>query len=131
MAARKLAAAVALDARATVRVGFLRDATGAQPGKFVSVDDEGVSALVVSFAGIVHDWYQQKKISGRLLDRGAVSTEVVRFADVQAFVILKALALDPRMANKDAADLIHVLRYAGEIEEIAAFRRTGIIRQTP
>lgn len=43
----------------------------------------------------------------------------MRFADVPAFVILKALALDDRLENKDAADLIHVLRYAGKIDEVA------------
>jgi molybdopterin-guanine dinucleotide biosynthesis protein len=42
----------------------------------------------------------------------------VRFANVTAFVVLKALAFDQRAENKDAADLIHVLRYAnaGNVE---------------
>lgn len=102
-----------------VLIEFLRDAGDGQPGRAVSVDGERVSALSVRFAGIVHDWFEQREISGRLLDGGGISTELVRFADVPAFVILKALALDDRHENKDAADLVHVLRYAGTIEEVA------------
>ncbi|MBA9902471.1 MULTISPECIES: hypothetical protein [Burkholderia] len=102
-----------------VLVEFLRDAGDAQPGKPVNVDGERVSALAVKYAGIVHEWFQEREITGKLLDGGGISTELVRFADVPAFVILKALALDDRMENKDAADLIHVLRYAGKIDEVA------------
>lgn len=108
-----------VDEHTYVLIEFLRDAGDEQPGKPVSVDGESVSALTVKFAGIVHDWYQEREISGRLLDGRGISTETVRFADVPAFVILKALALDDRQENKDAADLIHVLRYAGSIEDVA------------
>lgn len=108
-----------VDAHTFVLIEFLRDAGDGQPGRPVSVDGERVSALAVRFAGIVHDWFCEREISGQLLDGGGVSTELVRFADVPAFVILKALALDDRHENKDAADLIHVLRYAGTIEEVA------------
>lgn len=47
-----------------------------------------------------------------------ISTEIARFADVPAFIVLKALALDDRTENKDAVDLIHVLRYAGAIDQV-------------
>jgi hypothetical protein len=107
-----------VDEHMSVLVEFLRDAGDAQPGRAVSVDGERVSALAVKYAGIVHDWFQEREVTGHLLDGGGISTEVVRFADVPAFVILKALALDDRMENKDAADLIHVLRYAGTIGEV-------------
>ncbi|WP_295993081.1 hypothetical protein [Rugamonas sp.] len=36
-----------------------------------------------------------------------------------SFVILKAIAFDQRAENKDAGDLIHVLRYAGTPEQVA------------
>lgn len=107
-----------VDEHTYVLIEFLRDAGNGQPGKPVSVDGERVSALSVRFAGIVHDWFQEREISGQLLDGGGISTELVRFADVPAFVILKALALDDRQENKDAADLVHVLRHSGTIEEI-------------
>ncbi len=44
----------------------------------------------------------------------------MRFADVPAFVILKALALDQRQERKDAADLIHVIQYSGSVKDVAA-----------
>jgi hypothetical protein len=110
---------IAVEKHTSVVVEFLRDAGDKQPGKAVSVDGEEVSALTIRFAGIVHDWYQEREISGDLLNGKGISTETVRFADVPAFVILKVLALDDRKESKDAADLIHVLRYAGSIEEVA------------
>jgi hypothetical protein len=108
-----------VDEHTHILIEFLRDAGDGQPGKVVSVDGERVSALSVRFAGIVHDWFEARVISGKLLDGGGLSVETLRFADVPAFVILKALALDDRQENKDAADLIHVLRYAGTLEHVA------------
>lgn len=109
-----------VDEHTHILIEFLRDAGDGQPGRVVSVDGERVSALSVRFAGIVHDWFETREISGELLDGGGLSVETLRFADVPAFVILKALALDDRQENKDAADLIHVLRYAGTLEQVAA-----------
>jgi len=103
-----------------VVVELLRDAGGEVPGRAISVDGERVSALTIKHAQIVHDWYQEKEVSAQLLDGGGLSVDIVRFADVPAFVILKALALDQRRERKDAADLIHVLKYSGSIEEVAA-----------
>ncbi|KAF7963793.1 hypothetical protein AWV80_05775 [Cupriavidus sp. UYMU48A] len=108
-----------VDEHMHVLVEFLRDAGTDRPGKPVTVDGERVSALAVQYGGIVHDWYGERKVTARLLDGGGISSEVVRFADVPAFVILKALALDDRMENKDAGDLIHVIRYAGTLDEVA------------
>lgn len=107
-----------VDEHTHVLVEFLRDAGTDQPGKPVTVDGERVSALV-TFGGVVHDWYGERKVTGQLLDGGGISTEEVRFADVPAFVILKALALADRMGNKDAGDLIHVLQYGGTIDAVA------------
>lgn len=103
-----------------VVVELLRDAGDEAPGRSVNVDGERVSALTIKHARIVHDWYQEMEISAELLDGDGVSVDVVRFADVPAFVILKALALDQRRERKDAADLIHVVRYSGSVEEVAA-----------
>ncbi|MBK4999393.1 hypothetical protein IAE37_001669 [Pseudomonas sp. S31] len=108
-----------VDEHIEVVVELLRDAGDEQPGKAVNVSGEQVSALTIKHARIVHDWYQEKVIGAALLDDEAVSVDVVRFADVPAFVILKAIALDQRQENKDAADLIHVLRYAGSLDEVA------------
>lgn len=103
-----------------VVVELLRDAGDQQPGKAISVSGEEVSALAIKHAGIVHDWYQQREVGAQLLDGAGLSVDIVRYADVPAFVILKALALDQRQERKDAADLIHVVRYGGSIKHVAA-----------
>ncbi|OEC54316.1 hypothetical protein [Pseudomonas sp. AP42] len=108
-----------VDEHIEVVVELLRDAGDEQPGKAVSVSGEHVSALTIKHARIVHDWYQEREVGAQLLDGGGVSVDTVRFADVPAFVILKAIALDQRQENKDAADLIHVVRYTGSLESVA------------
>ncbi len=103
-----------------VLVEFLRDADEKLPsGKVAAVDGEDISALAIKHAGIVHRWFAEKEITAELLDGGGKATETVRFADVTAFLVLKALAFDDRAENKDAADLVHVMRYAGTPEWVA------------
>lgn len=102
-----------------VVVELLRDAGEDHPGRAISINDEEVSALCIKHAGITADWYCEKQVTAELLDGQGVSTETFRFADVPAFVILKALAMDQRQEPKDAADLIHVIRYSGTLDEVA------------
>lgn len=102
-----------------VLVEFLRGATDEFPPKgIIPLDGEGVSALAVQHADIVHDWYESKEIQAEMLGDRGISIETVHFADAPAFIILKALALDSRVENKDAGDLIHVMRYAGSLDEV-------------
>lgn len=93
--------------REYVLVEFLRDASEEPGGKVSAVDGEGISALAIKHAGIVHGWFAEKEITAELLDGGGKATETVRFADVTAFLVLKSLAFDDRAENKDAADLVH------------------------
>lgn len=103
-----------------VLIEFLSDSVdGAKRPKQVALAGEGVSTMAIPHAGIVHDWYITYELTGQPLD-GGVLTRKVHVADVAAFVILKALALNNRYAPKDAADLIHVMQYAGNIEDVAA-----------
>ena len=120
-----------VDEHMHVVIEFLQDAGEANPGRPVSIDGERVSALTVQYVGIVHDWYQERVVTAELLDGAGTSTETVRFADVPAFIILKALALDDRHENKDAADLIHVLRYAGTPEKLRNVRGPGTVGLHP
>jgi hypothetical protein len=104
-----------------VVVEFLRDANEALPAGSVStVEDEKISALAIRHAGIEHEWFSEREITAELLDGGGVATETVRFADVVGFIVLKAIAYDERHENKDAADLVHVMRYAGDLGWVAA-----------
>jgi hypothetical protein len=105
---------------AYVLVEFLQGALGKKPGSQIPIDGEKVAALAIPHAEITHNWYCERQITADLLDGRGVAVEVIRFADVVAFIILKALAFDNRNQPKDAADLIHVMRYAGTVNEVAA-----------
>ena len=103
-----------------VMIEFLRDsAEELGGGTLAAVEGEGISALAIDHLGIVQDWYLEKEIHADLLDGKGIATETVRFADLPAFIALKAFAFDDRAENKDAADLVHVMRYAGPIEQVA------------
>ncbi len=103
-----------------VMVEFLQDsAEELEGGALAAVQGEGISALAIDHLGIVQDWYLEKEITADLLDDKGIATETVRYADLPAFIALKAFAFDDRAENKDAADLLHVMRYAGPIEQVA------------
>lgn len=103
----------------SVVVDFLHNAADkSQEGKPTSIEDEKVSALGIRHAGVVHNWYCERKVTAELFDGAGMSTELVRYADVTSFVILKAIAFDQRTENKDAGDLVHVMRYAGTPEQV-------------
>lgn len=103
-----------------VMIEFLRDAgDDDRGGKAAAVDGENISALGIKHAGIVHEWYAQREVTADLLDGAGTATETVRFADVTAFLVLKSLAFNDRAENKDAADLVHVMRYAGGLKSVA------------
>lgn len=105
----------------SVLVEFLHDAAEkSQEGKPISIENEKVSALGIRHAGVVHNWYREREVTAELFHGGGISTEVVRYADVTSFVILKAIAFDQRAENKDAGDIVHVMRYAGTPEQVAA-----------
>ncbi|MFC2971007.1 hypothetical protein ACFOJE_02095 [Azotobacter bryophylli] len=102
-----------------VLVEFLRGATEDCPaGEKTPLDGENIAALAVQHMEIVHDWFESKKIEAEMLGGRGVTIETVHYADVPAFIILKALAFHSRAERKDAGDLIHVMRYAGELEEV-------------
>lgn len=102
-----------------VLVEFLRGATDDCPAKeIVPLDGEEVAALSVQHMEIVHDWFESTKIEAEMLGGRGVTIETVHYADVPAFIILKALAFHSRAERKDAGDLIHVMRYAGELEDV-------------
>jgi hypothetical protein len=114
----------------SVVVDFLHDAAySAQEGRLISIEGESVSALGIRHAAVVHDWFREKRVTVELFDGAGMSTEEVRHADLTAFIILKAISFDQRGENKDAGDLIHVMRFAGTpaqiAEEIVARYNTG------
>ncbi|RON58870.1 hypothetical protein [Pseudomonas frederiksbergensis] len=103
-----------------VLVEFLKGAGDKEPFSKISIDGEAVSALAIEYAEITHDWYEEKRITAKLLNGAGIAIEDIRYADLVAFIILKALAFDSRGEPKDAGDLIHVMQYAGPPEHIAS-----------
>ena len=108
-----------ISAHESVVVEFLHDAADrSQEGRLTPIEGEKVSALGIRHAGVVHDWYCERRVTAELFDGAGISTELVRYADVTSFLILKAIAFDQRTENKDAGDLVHVMRYAGTPEQV-------------
>lgn len=106
-----------------VVVEFLTEAApGAAGGRPISVAGEAVSALPIPHCSIVQDWYREREVTATLLDGGGTTVETVRHADFTAFMVLKAIAIEQRFENKDAADLMHVLQYGaeGDLERLAS-----------
>lgn len=102
----------------SVLVELLSDAGTALTTKQVQLAGEDISTMAMPHAGIARDWYITHELTGQPLGSGEL-TRKIYVADVPAFVILKAIALNKRYEPKDAGDLIHVLTYAAGIEEIA------------
>lgn len=101
-----------------ILVEFLRHTDDPNPPRRVaSLHEEQVSACLIPHVGIVEEWYAETEIAVELED--GVRTETIRHADVVSFLVLKALAFESRGERKDAADLIHVLRYWGAPEDVA------------
>lgn len=95
-----------------IRVEFLLHTDDPdQSARLVPLDGEDVSACQILYAGLSHDWFEEKVISVDLPDQGGITQETVRYADAVAYIVLKALAFDQRHEPKDAADLIHVMSY--------------------
>lgn len=90
-----------------------------QSGKLSTVDGEGVSAVQFLHAGVAQEWFSESKITVDLPGGNGVVTEIVRFADIVAFMVLKTVAFHQRHEHKDVADLIHVMRYWGPIDDLA------------
>lgn len=91
----------------------------AQSARLVEIDGEDVSACQILYAGIAHDWFDETEIVVELPDNGGTVKEIIRYADVVSFIVLKAIAFNQRHERKDAADLVHVMRYWGTLDALA------------
>jgi hypothetical protein len=111
----------------TIIVEFLQHTDDpAKNARAESVVDEGVSAMQILHAGVVHEFYLEREVVVELPDGNGKTKVNIRYADAVAFIMLKALAFGHRKTNKDAADLIHVMRYADKLDQLAATYATRI-----
>lgn len=105
----------------TIVVEFLQHTDDpARNARAESVVDEGVSAMQILHAGVVQEMYLEREVIVELPDGNGKTKVAIRYADAVAFILLKALAFEDRKTNKDAADLVHVIRHADSIENLAA-----------
>jgi hypothetical protein len=72
-----------------------------------------LSALVLPGSDLVALDSIDVRLTAELLTNGAIATEIVRIANVVPFIVLKALAYEERVEEKDAHDLVYCLMYYG------------------
>jgi predicted nucleotidyltransferase len=90
-------------------------------GKVVELPTDGnVSAMNIPHSGIVFDHHKTKEIKAELLGDNGVATVALHYADLVAFVCLKAFAVDHRNERKDPHDLAYCLTHYEDGIEAAA-----------
>jgi hypothetical protein len=96
----------------TIVVDLLCDASVEEGGQVAKLARErSLSALKLPGAHLAINDYVEVEITAELLDGRGVATERVRVANIVPFIVLKALAYDDRLEQKDAYDLIYCLMY--------------------
>lgn len=111
----------------TIVVDLLCDASVEEGGQVARLAGERrLSALKIPGAHLAIEDYVEVEITAELLDERGVATERVRVANIVPFIVLKALAYDDRLEQKDAYDLIYCLMYyqTGPTDVAAAFARS-------
>ena len=100
---------------------LLADRPENEAGKVQAMPTERrISALNIPYASMVLDSFSEKRVTAALIGENGIATETIRFADIVAFICLKALAFDDRNERKDAYDLVYCLRhFEGGPERVA------------
>lgn len=114
----------------TVVVDLLRDAEVPEGGQVLALPGERrLSALKIPGAHLVVADHVEVALTAILLDDRGVATETVRVANIVPFIVLKALAYEDRLEEKDAYDLVYCLmHYGGGPEDVAAQFRNRLVR---
>jgi hypothetical protein len=103
---------IRLDKRNVMQIEFLTE-TPEAGGRVVEIRAHGgLSAVNIPYASIVKDLHEERSVTAELIGGDGVATERVRHADLVAFVVLKALALDHRGERKDAHDIVYCLEHS-------------------
>lgn len=104
-----------------VAIELLADDPDKSGGKVVELPTEGsVSAMNIPHSAIVFDHHKTRKISAELLGDDGVATVDLHYADLVAFVCLKAYAFNQRAERKDAHDLVCCIEhYDGSVDAAA------------
>lgn len=99
----------------TVVVDLLCDAPLEQGGRVQPIEGERrLSALKIPGAYLVTKDFVDVELTAQLLDERGDAHETVRIAHIVSFLILKILAYDDRMEEKDAYDIVYCLEHFGD-----------------
>lgn len=115
----------------TLAVELLSDLAAVEGGKARRLPtDKNVSVLNIPHSSMAVDCYVEREIRAERLDDGGTSVEVIRHADIAAFICLKALAFEDRREAKDSYDLVYSLThcpggYAAAAELMKRHRQQG------
>ena len=101
-----------IDDVVTIIVDLLCDTEAAQDARLVKVPGERqLATLQIPGAHLAVADHLDIPLTAELLDGLGVVTETIRVANIVPFIVLKALAFQDRLEEKDAYDLIYCLRY--------------------
>ena len=113
-----------IDDVVTIVVDLLCDTGMEHDARIVKLPSERqLSALQIPGAHLAIADHVDVPLTAALLDDRGVVTETIRVANIVPFIVLKALAFQDRLEEKDAYDLVYCLRYylAGPASVAAAF----------
>jgi hypothetical protein len=116
----------------TVIVDLLCDPESEENARLVKLPGEaGLKALRIPGAHLVAADYVEIPLTAELLDDRGVVTETIRIANIVPFVVLKALAFEDRLEEKDAYDLVYCLRYYHDGPASVAIAFEAAMRKLP
>lgn len=96
----------------SIVVDLLCDAPPGEGGQVTELPGERrLSALKITGARLAMEDFVEISITAELLDERGVATEPIRVANIVPFVVLKTLAYDDRLEEKDAYDIVYCLMY--------------------
>lgn len=119
-------------------VEILADDPEKSGGKVMELPTDGnVSALNIPHASMVFDHHLSTEITAELLGDNGMATVTLHYADLVAFTVLKAYAVDQRDERKDAHDLVYCLEHHnGGLEASATLfkvalegKHEGVVRE--
>lgn len=99
---------------ATIVVDLLCDAPLEEGGQVTALPGERrLSALKIPGAYLVLDDFIEVPLTAELLDARGIATVELRVVNIASFLVLKCLAYEDRVEEKDAYDIVYCLSYYG------------------
>jgi hypothetical protein len=116
---------ITMEDKSPIILELLADRTDEVGARVQPLPTEGaISALNMPYSAIVFDLHDSIQVTAELLDGDGTVTQTIRYANIVAFVCLKAFALHGRVERKDSHDLVYCIENGpgGVDAAAAAFR---------